>query len=371
MTPRRILLVGGGHAHIEVLRRLTHERQGAAQVTLVAGEARAMYSGMLPGVVAGHYAPAEAEIDLAPLAAAAGAGLVVDRVVRLDLYTRIAHLAGGSVVSLDVGSTPDLGAPGVRAHALPVKPVDRFLAAWDAMQTDAIDGRVRTIAVVGGGVAGVEILLAMQYRLAELLGPETPRFALVTDQPQVAPRLARAARRALGRVLIARDVVQNVASPALAVEEGAIVTTAGRRIAADRVVWTTAAVGAPWLRACELDCDEQGFVRVNRFLQSTSHPFVFAAGDCATQEHYLLPKSGVLAVRHGPALAANLARIVADKALRPFRPPQNVLAIVATGDRQAVASRGGLSVAGAWVWRWKERIDRRFVARYRVAPVPA
>jgi len=375
MTPKRILLVGGGHAHIEVLRRFARQPPDAVDVTLVSPDAMTPYSGMLPGLVAGHYAHADAFIDLAPLAGAAHAAFVIDRVARLDLYSRVAHLASGEIiafdiVSLDVGSLPDMAIPGAQEHAIGVRPFERFLPAWESLQADAAADLVRTLAVVGGGAGGVEILLAMQYRLAGLLGPRSPRFLLVTALPNLLPQHSVAVRRVLGKVLVARDVVLALASPVAAVEAGALVTSNGRRIAADRIFWATTAAADPWLAASDLDCDAGGFVRVNECLQSASHPFVFAVGDCASQDRHPRPKSGVYAVRHGPPLTANLRRVVRGEPLRPFVPQRRALALISTGDRQAVASRGPLVAAGAWVWRWKDRIDRRFVARYRVQAAP-
>ncbi len=253
MTRKRLLLVGGGHAHVEVLRRLALAPPADLSVTLVSPDAQTPYSGMLPGLVGGHYARSDAFIDLPPLATAAGVHFVTDRVVRLDLDARVARLATATTVpfdllSLDIGSAPDMSVPGAAQHAIGVKPVERFLVAWETLRKDAAAKRVSTVAVVGGGAGGVEILLAMQYRFAEDLGPRAPRFVLVTDVPQLLPQHAPAVRRALGRVLVARDVVLELASPVRAVEAGAIVTTGRRRIAADRIFWATTAVGTPVAR---------------------------------------------------------------------------------------------------------------------------
>jgi selenide,water dikinase len=370
MPQRRILLIGGGHSHLEVLRRFAHRPDPAIELTLVSPNALTSYSGMLPGLVAGHYTVAESHIDLPALAHWAQARFVCDRVVELDLYTRMVRLAEGSVepfdlVSIDVGSAPDTSAPGAREHAIAVRPIDRFLAAWVTLQAEAAAGHVRTIVVVGGGAGGVEMLLAMQYRLAQALGGDAPRFALLTDQSHLLPQHSPAVRKYLGKLLVARDVVLHTASAAVAVEIGAVVTGGGRRIAADRVIWATSAAAPPWLAASSLACDERGFVRVNRFLQSVSDPFVFAAGDCATQDGNPRPKSGVFAVREGPPLAANLRRIARHEPLVAFTPQRRALSLIATGAQHAVASWGPIEADGEWIWRWKDRIDRRFCARYR------
>lgn len=366
---QRILLVGGGHSHVEVLRRFALRPDPRVALTLVSPEPGTAYSGMLPGLVAGLYTRAETHIALRPLAHWAGARFLTDRVEALDLYTKTAAMADGvrepfDLVSLDVGSVPDDRVAGARAHAIGVKPVPDFLAAWERMQLDAAAGTLRTIAVVGGGAAGVEIVLAMHARLAGALGAGAPRFALITDRPHLLPEHPPAVRARFGRILVERGVVLHLDSPATAVEPGAVVVAHGRRIAADRIVWAVAASAPPWLAASGLACDGRGFVRVDAALRSPSHPFVFAAGDCATQIGQPRPKSGVFAVRQGPPLAANLRSAAHGTPPTPYVPQRRALALITTGGRHAIASRGPFVAEGAWVWRWKDRIDRRFMAKY-------
>ena len=372
---QRILLVGGGHAHVEVLRRFALTPDAQVSLTLVSPESAMCYSGMFPGLVAGHYTPRDTHIELSPLAASAGARFVVDRVVALDLYTRTATLASGQreafdFLSLDIGSTPDMGVPGAAELAVAVKPIEAFLAAWDRLQAEALTGGVRTIAVVGGGAGGVEMLLAMQHRLASVMGADVPRFALVTDTAAILAQHAPIVRARFGRILVERGVVLHLASPATAVEPGTIIVTQGRRIAVDRIVWATSAAAAPWLAESGLACDDTGFVRVDDHLRSTSHAIVFAAGDCAAQLDRPRPKSGVFAVRQGPPLAANLRRAANGAALRRYVPQRHALALISTGGKHAIASRGPFVAEGDWVWRWKNRIDRAFMAKYRL-PIAA
>ena len=370
--PQRILLIGGGHSHVEVLRRFALTPDPMVELALVSPEYSMCYSGMLPGLVAGHYSTRETHIDLAPLAMWAGARYLPDRVTGLDLYTRTARLGSGErepfdIVSLDIGSTPDVSAPGASALALPVKPVSAFLAAWTQMQTEAVTGGVRHIAVVGGGAGGVEILLAMQHRLSTVMHADAPRFALITDQPTLLPSHAPVVRARFGRILVERGAVLHLSSAAMAVEPGTIVVTHGRRIAVDRIVWATSASAAPWLAESGLACDDKGFVRIDDNLRSTSHSFVFATGDCASQLGHPRPKSGVFAVRQGPPLAANLRRAAHELPLSKYVPQGHALALISTGDKHAIASRGPFVVEGDWVWRWKDRIDRAFMARYALS----
>ncbi len=370
-TPtQRVLLVGGGHSHVEVLRRFALQRDAAISLTLVSPDAMTPYSGMLPGLVAGHYTLPETHIDLVLLARNAGAQFLRRRVIGLDPAARTAQLDDGSVLhweiaSIDIGATPDTAIAGACEHAIGVKPVAGFLRQWDEMQADAARGVIRRVAVVGGGAGGVETLLAMQYMLIRRCRDRAPDFHLVTDQPELLPQHGRAARRRLAQLLVERDVAIHFSSAVIEAGPGGLLTRDGRTIAADRSVIATGARAAPWLRESGLACDPGGFVEIDDHLRSTSHPAVFAAGDCATQRGRPRPKSGVYAVRQGPPLAANLRAAVHGRPLQRHLPQRGALALISTGNRCAIASRGPFVLSGAWVWNWKDRIDRAFMARYR------
>jgi selenide,water dikinase len=368
--PSRLVLIGGGHSHVEVLRRFALQPERDVDVTLISPAPQATYSEMLPGVVAGHYDAAEARIDLRALAQWARARFVLDSVTGLDLYTLTLTLADGDVepfdlLAVDIGSAPDTSlVPGASEHAIALRPVHAFLAAWEALRADAVDGKVGRIAVVGGGAGGVEMLLAMQHRLRGELRDAAPRFALITDQPHLLPKHPPAVRASLGRQLVARGVVLHLGSGAIAVEPGTVITTHQRRIAVDRIVWATSAAAQAWPAIAGLACDRGGFIRIDNTLRSISHPFVFATGDCATQVGHPRPRSAAYAVRQGPSLAANLRHALRREPLTTYVLPRHVLSLIATGNRHAVASRGPLAVEGDWVWRWKDRIDRAFMAKY-------
>ena len=322
---RRVLLVGGGHAHAWVLRAGV-----PGQATLVTPYPHHTYSGMLPGYVAGHYSADEIRIDIAALCARAGVKLVLGRVAALDATQRRVRLEDGSALdydtaSLDVGSEAAAPAP-----ALAAKPFEPFMARWEEARND-----VRRVAVVGGGAAGVEMAMAAAHRTQA-------RVTLYSDRPMFRPALARRIARQLER----RGVELRKAA------------YAGE--AADLVIWTAGASASPWLRASGLALDERGFVLVDDSLRSVSHPEVLAAGDCATLRDAPHPKSGVYAVRHAPVLAANLRG-----AARRYQPQKRALALLSCGARYAIGDWGPASWEGEWVWRWKDRIDRRWIAGFR------
>jgi selenide,water dikinase len=364
---KQVVLVGGGHSHVEVLRRIAAHPWPGVELTLISPDRYTPYSGMLPGLVAGHYDFAACHIDLSALAARARARFVTERADRLDLYARRVRCESGDELSydllaLDIGSTPPLDdIAGARERGLPVKPVDRFLAGWERLQAMARTRAIRLL-VAGGGAGGIEIALAMQHRLrAEGIDGH---FCIVSDTDAILPGHAAGVRRRMQRVLAARGVAVHLRGRVVAVDEGCARLRDGVRIPADAVVWATGAAAPAWLRESGLATDERGFVLVNERLQSLSHPDVFATGDVATMAGHPRPKSGVYAVRQGPPLADNLRRAVTGETLEPYLPQPIALALISTGDKCAIASWGALAWSGAWVWRWKDRIDRRFMQRY-------
>ena len=367
---KRLVLLGGGHAHIEVLRALAQDPQDGMQVALVTPSPRLVYTGMLPGHIAGHYALDECTIDLAALAKAARAELRLTRASLVSPDVRKVALADGTVVdydvlSIDAGSQPLVGnAKGVEQHAYVVRPLERLLQGWNEIYARAVRGRINAITVVGGGAAGIELALAMNHRLHATLEPPHPKVRLISDAAGVAlPGGAR--RRLIGR-LRREHIDSHVGSAVAEVGQGFVRLESGNEFVTEATFWVTGAGAPAWIGESGLATDEQGFLRVNDFLQSTSHPNVFGAGDCVTNPAQPRPRAGVFAVRAAPILAANLRAAINGGQLVKFKPPRRFLALIGAGDRSAVGLWNGFAWQGRWAWRWKERIDRRFVARYRV-----
>lgn len=376
-----IVLVGGGHSHVEVIRRFGLLPQPGVRLTVICTDAQTPYSGMLPGYVAGHYGAEDIHIDLPRLADWAGVRFVQDAVVDIDRQARTVRCASGldmryDYLSLNIGSAPCLGdAAAADAQAVPVKPIRNFRRRWlDLLQRVCTRREpTTTIAVVGAGAGGVELLLAMQYRLrAEIRAngrqPGLLRFHLFTSSAQILPTHSARVRERFMRALAARGVVLHVGAEVGRVSGGHIETCNGVCVDADEIVWVTHAAGAPWLRETGLALDSDGFVEVEDSLCTVSDERIFAAGDVASLVSGPLAKAGVFAVRQGPVLAENLRRAALGRPLLRYRPQRRWLALITTGDRYAVASWGPLGVAGRWVWRWKDAIDRRFMARYRELP---
>jgi selenide,water dikinase len=375
-----LVLLGGGHSHIAVLKRFGMRPIPGVRLTVICRDAHAPYSGMLPGLIAGHYGFDDAHIDLGPLARFAGAQFFHDEAIGLDMdnkrvVCRDRPPVAFDLLSINIGSTPNTGqVPGAGAHAVPVKPIDRFVAHWHGVAERVLghEDAVR-IGVVGAGAGGVELLLSVQRRLGRMLeqagrrGAE-PEYHLITETEDILPTHNRRTRGKFTRILKERGIHVHTGQRVARVDAGRLACEDGSDIALDEILWVTMAGAAPWLAETGLELDDAGFIRVDDTLRSLSHAQVFAAGDVASVVNHPREKAGVFAVRQGPPLARNLRRVLLGREAKPFTPQRKYLSLISTGDKYAVASRANWSVEGAWVWLWKDWIDRRFMRKFNELP---
>ncbi|WP_416559827.1 selenide, water dikinase SelD [Limnohabitans sp. yimb22184] len=380
---RDLVLAGGGHSHVGVLRMFAMQPEPGVRITVICTDIDTPYSGMLPGYISGHYSFDEVHIDLGRLCAFAGARLYHDAVVGIDrknqkVICQNRPPVAYDLLSINIGSTPQVqhieGAPTL---AVPVKPIAQFNQRWlvlldKARQWPAHRGRM-TIAVVGGGAGGVELLLSMQYRLRHELkalgrSPEDLKFVLLTSGDTILPTHNPGVRARFAKVLQERNVEVHTHAEVVQVSPGCLHTRDGRTFDADETMWVTQAGGPAWLQSTGLALDDKGFILVHPQLQCLNDPLVFAAGDIASLVERPLEKAGVFAVRMAKPLAENLRRSLRGQKLLAYQPQRHWLALISTGNRYAVGSRGPWGFGGDWVWRWKDRIDRQFMRRFTELP---
>ncbi len=363
---RDVVLVGGGHTHALVLRRWGMRPVPGAQVTLINPGPTTPYSGMLPGHVAGHYDRDALDIDLVQLARFAGARLILGAATAVDPVAREVHVPGRPPVgfdlcAIDVGITsamPDL--PGFSDHGIPAKPLGLFAERWAAYLAGEDPA---SVAVLGAGVAGVELALAMAHALKAAKRPATVHLldrsaALTAVDVRTAKRL-RATMSDLGVDLRENVDVIRVAAETVALADGEEIPS----------TFTTGAAGAcaeGWLADSGL-AQENGFLTVNSNLQ-TSDPAIFATGDCAHLGFDPRPKAGVYAVRQAPILYNNLTAALTGGRMRAYKPQKDYLKLISLGGKSALAHRGGRFFSGALMWRWKDHIDQKFMNRFRDLP---
>lgn len=374
MAQPTLILAGGGHTHALVIRRLARHPLPDARVVLVSDQPLAPYSGMLPGLMAGHYEYAETHIDLPRLCQRAGIEFMQGKVTGLDPNARQLFIADQpalpyDLLSINTGATPNNNIPGADRYALSVKPVGDLYQQWQSRLNELMQNpptEPEHWGVVGAGAGGVELVLAMAHRVRQV-SPHTPlmRWHLIYRGQAILPgypkRLQRKAEQALAQAQIERHAGFSVHH----IAEDHLTATDGTLLPMQQTILCTPVAAPQWPQACGLETANGGFIAVNEFLQSTSHPTVFAAGDVAEMVTDPRPKAGVYAVRQARYLTENLRRSLAGQPLQPVNLQRQFLSLLALGGKTAVGRRGLFSFSGAWVWHWKNRIDRDFMALFK------
>lgn len=363
---KRVVLLGAGRAHLGVLAEMAREPMPRVQAVLVAPQPRALRGAMLPEWIAGHHALAACSIALEPLVRAARVELACSAPTALDAKARAVTLADGrvaeyDVLSVDVEPACDRDAvAGAHEHGLFVHPHEHFAALFDRVLALA-SGRALDIVVVGGGVAGFELAMALQHRLGR--GANAARIGLVAGDAGMLPGLAPSVRvRALALLRRARVTVLNQRCVEITAQQ--VLLDNGARLVCDVPVLASPAVLPPWLRDSGLALDERGFVSVTPQLHSTSHAEVFVSGALVSAPQRPPAGDGRHALRNEPPLALNLRRRVAGGELVSWRPAAQALTLLSCGERRAIAAWGELALQGRWAWHLKAWLDRRFVQRF-------
>lgn len=381
-----LVLLGGGHSHVTVLKSFGMKPLPGLQITLISPDVRTPYSGMLPGFIAGHYSEDDIHIDLVALCRFAGAKFILDRAIGVDaVYQQVQTINHPAidydVLSIDIGITPSLApVPGAAKNVIPVKPIHQFIDRWTDFRRKVLTDEIRKVGVVGGGAGGVELCLAIRHRLlAESGGGQDDKpsvdtsranpveFHLFSDGP-ILQGYNKAVSKTFVQIFDDRNISRHEAFRVASVEDKQLISDKGEVFALDEIFWVTTAASQSWLRASELSCDDDGFITVGATLQTLSHPNVFAAGDIAQVVDHPRPKAGVFAVRQGPPLNKNIRLILQGEKTRPFKPQTKFLALISTGEKHAVASRGNYQIEGKWVWYWKNWIDKNFVEKFNKLP---
>lgn len=361
-----IVLIGGGHTHALVLRKWGMRPMPGARMTLINPGPTAPYSGMLPGLVAGHYRRDDLDIDLVRLARFAGARVVIGAAGHIDLANRQVHVPGRPPVgfdlcSVDIGITSDMpGLPGFAEHAVPAKPLERFAQCWERF-ADATGPA--SVAVIGGGVAGAELAMAMAYRLR---GAGRDAGITLIERDRALTAIAPRSRDRILQAMKALGITLREDTEITAIRDGAIELAGGETVPAAFITGAAGARAHGWLANSDLRLTD-GFIAVNRHLQS-SDPAVFAVGDCAHMTDTPRSKAGVYAVRQAPILYDNICAVLSGGRMRPYRPQTDYLKLISLGRQDALAERFGQPFSGPLMWRWKDHIDRKFMRRFRDLP---
>lgn len=370
---KNVVLVGGGHAHALVLREWAMNPVAGARVTVINPQPTAPYTGMLPGYVAGHYTRDELDIDLVSLSRFADARLILGTATGIDRNAKTVTIPGRppipyDVCSIDIGITSDMAmVPGFGEHAVAAKPLDRFATAWtDFVERTQVEhpNASRRIVVIGGGIGGSELALAMQHRLTSV---GTNPVVTIIDSGTILKEVGAKARHELVGVLDDRGIFREENSRVVEVTSSGVVTEDGSFFDADLVVGVAGARPYEWLSEIGLETHD-GFITIDDTLRSVTDRSIFAVGDCAHMGFAPRPKAGVFAVRQAPYLTKNIAAVLKDTKLDTFSPQTDYLKLVSLGKKSAGGDKFGRFVSGDAMWKLKDKIDRDFMDKLNDLP---
>ncbi len=374
---RDLVLIGGGHAHALVLRSFGMKPVAGVRLTLINPGPTASYSGMLPGHIAGHYPREALEMDLVRLARFAGARLVLAPAIGIERSKRRIQIAGQADIfydfaSVDVGITSELpDIPGFAAHAQGAKPLGQYADRWTRFVAQVLDhNRAPDMVVIGGGVAGVELALAQMHRLKSH-GITRARLHIIEKGETALPGIGKGVRAALRSQMRAAGIILITGVEVFEIGANYIRLSDGQKLASEFTVAAATARPHDWLAHTGLT-NPRGFIDVGPTLQSRVDARIYAVGDCADLHPSPRPKAGVFAVREAPILYHNLVADLTGGTHKDFHPQKSYLKLISMGDKLAIADKAGLNIGGQWfwplLWRWKDRIDRKFMDAFRNFP---
>ena len=360
-----LVLIGGGHAQVQVLKSFAMKPLDGLAITLITDVLYAPYSGMLPGFVEGVWKKDDIHIDLTRLASLCGATLIHDHVSALDPESQTIHFTARpslsyDVLSLNCGAVPDIDQiAGARSHAIAVKPIAHFLEKCPDKIADNCP-----INIIGAGVAGMELAFAFHAKYKSQ-APDIHVFSrsktILAKMPKTAIHLATNSAKAKGITLHHDASIAKLSAKEL-------ITSDGTRYRSGLNFVVTGVKPSPFIDGLDKALDKTGFVAVKDTLQSPIYPAIFAAGDVASLIGNSREKAGVFAVRAGPILAENLRRFILGKGLKSWRPQKNYLALIGTGDGKAIAIRNGIALHHSFFWRLKIAIDKAFMDKFTQLP---
>ena len=310
-------------------------------ITLVSASSSTLYSGFIPAHLSGQLSLHATSIDVRNLAIRAGVHFIQADVESIDLNGKRLQLRNRTSIAFDLLSL-NLGAMSPKQlfnAAIPIKPLGKALQTLRQQDLDRNRDQ-SSFHGVGAGLAAIEVAFALRRRW-----PQRP-LALHCGDHSLDVRMANALT-AVGITLTEEPAPDS-----------------------NNTLLCTGSEAPGWLKDTGLRCDSQGRVLTESTLQSLDHPWLFASGDCASIHEHPRPASGVYAVRAAPVLATNLKRTLEGQALKRWTPQQCALQLVGTHNpirRNTAWAKIGTILIGPhpWLWRWKQRLDRRFIQSFQ------
>ena len=361
---KQLVLIGGGHANVQVLRKLCMNRYKGLNAVLISESYGAIYSGMTPGYIEKLYSLDEITIDLQRLCFNAGATFIKDKVVRIDEKNQILYLNDNPSIKFDLlsinsGSNSDKQTIKIEndSKVISVKPINNLVSKINLIDEIIEKSSQKKVSIIGGGVASFELSFALHKRYHGNISLEIISKHLLEEK-----NLNKSSINKIKKILKNMGI-NLISKQAIAINNSEIKVDDEDVIYSDLILLSTGASLPKWLAQSKLDKDEN-FIAVNQHLQSLNFKNIFVSGDAASIQNFKRPKSGVMAVRQGEMLRDNLFLFLQNKSLKKFQPQKNWLYLIGTYKYSAILNYFNFSFEGKWCWVLKKLIDLNFMKKF-------
>ena len=369
MAEKKLVLIGGGHSHILLLKKLGMKPIKGLNITLITPEPELVYTGMLPAAILGSYSFDQINIDLIKLANFAKCRIIFEAVDKINLNKKEIYLDdrmpfGFDILSIDIGINYQLSnISGAEKFSIPVKPFNNFIHNWRKFVSNlTIKKNIIELSIIGAGAAGCELALCINHKIKSL-GRE-PKIYLI-DKKEIAGNLPAQAKNKILKLLKENKIILRNNINISSIAKGKIHIEDGEIISSDLILSVAGGKPHNWLSETDLNL-KNGFVSVNQSLQSISHDFVFASGDCASIINIPTQKAGVFAVRAAPFLYQNIQNYVIKKTLKKYNPQKKFLQALTISNKKALMFWGDITLLGFIPWLIKDFVDRSFIKKFIV-----
>ncbi|MGH4124775.1 MAG: FAD-dependent oxidoreductase [Clostridium sp.] len=366
--PKKLLLVGGGHAHVFLIKQFCLKNIPGLEVVLVTACQYQYYSGMAAGYVEGNYKGEEMSFDLKKMCQKSGVKYIEGRVTGIDAQNKCVKLGNQETVSFDVISL-DTGSEmagkkveGVIEHACCVKPLENLFKLRENFMDETFE--VRNVVIAGAGAAGIEIAFALKAladkmkRNVKITLVHSGNLILKGYHENVRDKTLRKLKKDKIKVLSQHKI--------LVVLENNLSMEFGKQINFDFLVWAAGPASNPIYKDSGLTVDKAGYMVVNSYLQSVDYPFIFGAGDCISfSEFTYVKKVGVYAIREAPYLLNNILKFIKNEGLQEYIPQTDYLAIISAGNKKGIMQYKSMATMGSLSWKLKDFIDRGFMKKFK------
>ncbi len=365
---KRLVLIGGGHAHMVTLANLARFTEKGYPVSVIQPSAHHYYSGMGPGMLSRTYAATEIRFATRHVVEKQRGTFILGRAVRIDSATKTVWMEDGTSVGYDVLScnagsyVPRTGLSESSENIYSVKPIEKLLEAQSRL-LELGARKAITVGIVGGGPSAVEIA-GNVWRLLKDYGKHQGHILIFAGR-RLMNRLPEAIRRRAHRSLVGRGIEIIESSYVKSVRASQVVLESGMSYDLDFVFMALGVQPSRIFADSHLPTGPDGGLRVNEYLQCVGHPEIFGGGDCIHFEKQPLDKVGVYAVRENPVLYHNLMASLEGQPLRAFDPGGDYLLIYNMGDGTGILKKKSVVLGGRLAFLIKDYIDRRFMKTFQ------